>query len=48
MFDGQAGLHKSAIVIAIDARIHIVVMFDQDGSVQIDCNAIVCRPLAGT
>ena len=29
-------------------QIHIVVMFEHDGSVQIDCNAVVCRPFVRT
>ena len=29
-------------------QIHIVVMFVHDGRVQIDCNAVVCRPLVRT
>jgi hypothetical protein len=29
-------------------QIHVVVMFEHDGSVQMDCNAVVCRPLART
>jgi hypothetical protein len=39
---------RSFEVTQSDTRIQIVVTFEHDGSIQIQCNTVACRPVLGT